>query len=50
VLDRGRDTRDELALELLAQMTLLLGVGDPVTHDLVAALAELGGETMLESS
>src|SRR5262249_59743831 len=41
-LDGRGDAVDQLALELLAQMPLLLGVGDAVAEDLVAARAQPG--------
>src|SRR5262249_10636502 len=41
-LDGGGDAADQLALQLLAQVPLLLGVGDAVAEDLVAARAQPG--------
>jgi len=41
-LDGRGHPRDQLALHLLAQVPLLLGIGDAVAQDLVAALAQPG--------
>src|SRR5207245_1701613 len=40
LLDRRRDVRDQIALGVLAQVALLLGIGDAVAENLVAPLAQ----------
>src|SRR5262245_41139514 len=44
LFDGPRDARDQRTLAVLGQVPLLLGVGDAVPEDLVAATSESGGD------